>query len=325
MRLITTDDILDIYLKGQQRGRAFLLSKLRLSSQERTKSAFSESAVSSSNWWIIPAVRRRWNEKITGDPRLEYEAHVIQTYLSGCRELDMLSIGSGVCSHEIKFADRGPFRQVVCVDLVPELLDRAAEKARHKQLGHMDFRCADATRLEFPEGRFDLILFHSALHHFYDVRAFVEERVRQWLKPGGYLVVNEYVGPNRLQFSQDQIAAINACLDLLPVAYKIRFKTRLVKRRYRGSGYWRMMLADPSECKDSERIKPVLREHFEPLEEKPYGGNILMGTLKDIAHHFVEPSPEADALLQILFDREDAFLEKHDSDFLFGVYRKQAD
>jgi ubiquinone/menaquinone biosynthesis C-methylase UbiE len=324
MRLITTDDMLDIYLKARQRGHAFLLSKLRLSPRERTKSAFSASAVSSSNWWMIPAVRRRWNEKITGDPELEYEDYVIRTYLQGARDLEMLSIGSGVCSHEIKFAERGPFRKVLCVDLVPELLERAAETAGQKQLDQMDFRCADATQLEFPEGRFDLILFHSSLHHFYDVRAFVEDRVRRWLKPGGYVVINEYVGPNRLQFSREQLAAINACLELLPVSYKVRFKTKLIKRRYSGSGYWRMVIADPSECKDSERIKPVLRENFDVREEKPYGGNILMGALKDIAHHFVEPSPEADALLQILFDREDAFLEKRESDFLFGVYRKRA-
>jgi hypothetical protein len=83
-----------------------------------------------------------------------------------------------------------------------------------------------------------------------------------------------------------------------------------------------MILADPSECVDSESIIPALHRHFEVVEERPYGGNLLMLALKDIAHHFVDTNPKSDRVLQRLFAMEDAYLENHKSDFIYGVYRK---
>jgi hypothetical protein len=87
-----------------------------------------------------------------------------------------------------------------------------------------------------------------------------------------------------------------------------------------------MIVADPSECVDSESILPALRANFELMEEKPYGGNLLMSILKDIAHHFTDDEDQiAQDTLQQLFDLEDLYLQKHPSDFVFGIYQKTAD
>ena len=97
---------------------------------------------------------------------------------------------------------------------------------------------------------------------------------------------------------------------------------KMKKDRFHGSGYVRMILADPSECVDSKSILPTLRKYLTPMEEKPYGGNILMYALKDISHHFLDDSERSRSILNHLFEQEDEYLKSNQSDFYFGVYQK---
>jgi hypothetical protein len=84
-----------------------------------------------------------------------------------------------------------------------------------------------------------------------------------------------------------------------------------------------MRMADPSECVESSGIVPALRRHFQVIEEKPIGGNILFLLLKDIAHHFLKTNAESQRVLESLFQFEDEWLADKKSDFLFGVYQKR--
>ncbi|HKK88438.1 MAG TPA: class I SAM-dependent methyltransferase [Saprospiraceae bacterium] len=325
-RLITRDDILDIYQKWRQRGLPFLLSKLNINANSRTKSAFDNSAEGRANWWMVPKVRRRWNEMITGDPTLIYESYVYQHYLNNRNDLKMLSVGSGVCSHELNFAKQGIFKEVICVDMAENLLQKASKTAHKEDLSAMQFVSESIYNLEFEKNRFDVILFHASLHHFPDIDHFLKEIIGPWLKPNGYIIINEYVGANRMQYPRHQITAINKGLQLIPDHLKIRQYSNLIKKQFRGPGWIRMIVADPSECVDSESILPALRTKFKVLEEKPYGGNLLMSILKDIAHHFTDEEDQiAQDTLRQLFDFEDLYLKKYPSDFLFGIYQKTED
>ena len=124
-----------------------------------------------------------------------------------------------------------------------------------------------------------------------------------------------------MQFPKHQIKAVNQSLTLIPHALKKRYKSNALKKKFYGSGLIRMILADPSECVDADQILPTLHKYCTVIEEKAYGGNILMNALKDIAHNFVHESFEVNQTLQMLFDFEDEYLKKNQSDFLFGVYQ----
>ncbi len=321
MPYLTIDDFVEAYAKMRQRGLPFLASKLSWNARERTRSAFDEVSLEAANWWIIPAVRRRWNRLITGNPDLEYEPYFAEKYLTGQTGLRMLSLGSGICSHELKLAQSQHFKEITCVDIAGRLLGEAAQKAAQLGLDNMVFREADLYRTDFPSQAYDVVFFHASLHHFAEIEQMLTQKVQPALRPGGLIVINEYVGPNRLQYPGHQIAAINEALQLIPLKYRLRFKTGAVKRKVQGPGLWRMILADPSECVDSEAILPALHRYFKALEEKPYGGNLLMLALKDIAHHFVQPDAEAQRALDDLFEAEDRYLQQHPSDFIFGVYQ----
>jgi ubiquinone/menaquinone biosynthesis C-methylase UbiE len=323
MALVTLDDFIDIYQKTAQRGVQFMLSKLNPNAISRTKSAFSDSAMSSANWWIIPAVKKRWNHKITGDEHIEYESYTLDKYFKDQKNLSMLSIGSGVCSHELKFATSDTFSKITCVDIADNMLRKAEQEARNKNLTNMEFLTVDIWKHKIDPASYDVVFFHSSLHHFDNIPSFISEKIKVWLKPGGKLIINEYVGPNRLQFPQIQKQYINKGLGLLTAKYKKRFKSNLSKNKFYGSGYLRMVIADPSECVASAAILPEIYKHFTVAEEKPYGGNLLMNILKDIAHNFVDETQETKVELKKIFDLEDAFLKSNPSDFIFGIYEKK--
>lgn len=323
MPWITRDDFIELRSKLHQRGWSYLLSKINPSAADRVRSTFGSSSIHHANWWIVPGIRRRWNERITGSPDQRYEDYVIEKYLSDKEDLDMLSLGCGVGSHERYFAQHGPFRQVTGIDLADNLIQKASQTAREEGLTNCHFRTADVHSLTVEDMSCDVLLFHSSLHHFYGLERLMRDQIPRILRPGGLLVLNDYWGPNRLQWTPRQLRAINEALRTMPEAYRVRFKSNHIKRSVTGPGWWRMRLSDPSEAAEAEQIKPFLRKHYHCLEEKSVGGNILMPLLKDIAHHFVSDTPESNKVLAELCAAEDAFLAREDVDPLlfFGVYQ----
>ncbi|PKA83068.1 methyltransferase family protein [Ulvibacter sp. MAR_2010_11] len=322
MRWITLDDFIDGYFKIRQRGIDFFFSKFSLNKKARTRSAFNESAEEAANWWIIPKVLERWNSLITGNPKTNYKEHLIEAYFKDRSGIKLLSLGSGDCSHELELATYSQFDEILCIDLAENRLDEAREKAKKQGLTNIHFLCTDLEAYEFPANYFNVVLFNASLHHFENVEQLLANPIKTTLASGGLLVINEFVGPNRLQYPKNQLRAINEALQLIDPPFRKRYKTNSVKNHYYGSGVWRMIMADPSECVDSHAIMPAIHKHFKTLEEKPYGGSILMSVLKDISHHFVNPDKRGVEILETLFAFEDNYLKEHSSDFVFGVYEK---
>lgn len=323
-RFITLDDFYDLYHKFKQRGLRFILSKFNSRSILITKSAFNQTRHESADWWVIPTVRERWNKMISGNPKEDYISFFVNNYLSGKKNLKLISFGSGSCSAEIELAKHGVFEEIVCVDIAKNRLDEAREIAKRHNLDCMNFLCQDANSMDISSNYYDIVFFQASLHHFDNIKSFTENSIKRVLKDKGLLVINEYVGPRRLQFPKTQIIKINEGLNLIPKKYKTRYLSNLSRRKYYGSGILRMILADPSECIDSESILPSIYTHFEKIAEKPFGGSILMTVLKDISNHFLELNGEKSLILTKLFDFEDIYLKNHSSDFIFGVYQKKA-
>ena len=323
MRLITLDDIIDICSKIKQRGWIYFFTKFAFTHLSKTKRTFNQSTINHSNWWIIPKVRKRWNYLITGTEELTYEEYIMRDFFGAKKDLRLLSLGSGICSHELKLAEYSNFKEIICIDIAEKRLKEAKRIARERYLNNIHFVCSDILSYPFKKEYFDIVLFHSSLHHFDHIEQFLSISIKNCLKNFGQVIINEYVGATRMQYSKTQIQEVNNALALIPKQYRKRFKTLQLKNRFYGSGIIRMKLADPSECVDSKSILPSLHTHFTTIVEKPYGGNILMNVLKDISHHFIELNTTKEKILNNLFLFEDNYLKSNSSDFVFGIYEKR--
>lgn len=316
---IHPDDFIELWIKIQQRGLRFIMSKASLFPQNRTISSF-QYQFDHANWWIIPAIKERQNAIISGNSHTDYETYISAKYFKNDQNHTLVSLGCGVGSHEIKLARLNPLIQITGYDISKELISHAQRLAEEEGLQHIEFKSEDVYKINFKNESVDYFLFHASLHHFRELEEFISHKIYPALKKGGLIIIHEFVGPNRMNFPKEQIDYCNYSLrHIISPANRRILHTPLFKNRCYRLGKLRMWISDPSECVDSESILPVLQKNFRTLELKNLGGNILMPVLKHIAHHFT--SQNLDELRKVM-DMEDRYLKDHPSDFVFGVFQK---
>lgn len=320
MALISYLDLVDLWYKMKERGTAYAAKKLVSDAAARVRSTWDEDDLPGSNWWQVDAVRARWNKLITGHEQTIYPDYVVNKWLQQTQGLRLLSIGCGTGQRELEFAKHPQFAQVDAFDIAPKAIEDAKASAAQLGLHNCNFYVGDVYADAWPEHGYDVVLFHSSLHHFKQIDTLLH-KVKRTLKPGGWLVINEYVGANRFQFPAARNKAVQQVYArVVPSAFKTRKGSNAYKSRVYFPGLLRMVISDPSEAVESATILPLLNQQFKPVEQKNYGGNLITFILKDIAHHFNKP--EAQPVLQTLFALEDEWLaQQQQSDFVFAIYQ----
>ncbi|MGH7715534.1 MAG: class I SAM-dependent methyltransferase [Vulcanimicrobiaceae bacterium] len=104
------------------------------------------------------------------------------------RVLDVAA-GSGLLSRAL--ARRA--KEVVAVDITPEMLDRGREAAQREGIGNVFFTEGAAEALPFEDGSFDLVVTRFSLHHIDDPQRVVNEMVRVARGRGRVLLIDMLV------------------------------------------------------------------------------------------------------------------------------------
>lgn len=112
----------------------------------------------------------------------------------------MLDIGTGPGHMPPVIAARLPDARVLGVDLAHEML--AVAERRRGELddsvaGRIEYRPADAKRLDLADAHFDTVFSNTILHHIPEPASFLRE-ARRVLKPGGVLLIRDLFRPNDL-------------------------------------------------------------------------------------------------------------------------------
>jgi ubiquinone/menaquinone biosynthesis C-methylase UbiE len=322
--LLSIGDFIDFYYKLSSSGVGRIFYRLIPSfGKARTVKTWDTLRnVTPSNWWAIPLVHKRWNQLITGNSELEYPRYVVEKYLKDTNNLKLLSPGCGTGNKELKFAVLNNFISIEAFDLSPKRIAFANKTASQMSIKNINYFVCDVHSFEFEKEKYDVVVFDSFLHHIKNLDEILL-KIYNTLKDDGILIINEYAGPSRFQWTKEQLRISNEALSGLPSSYRKRLANNKIKSKIYRPGLLRMILSDPSEAANSENILSKVKTYFKPLEEKPYGGNILHLILKDISQNFIELSDESIRLLNQLFEIEDKFLAAgNKSDFIFGVYSK---
>jgi len=317
LALITYSDIIEFREKLISSKLSFFLGKISTDPKKRIESHWNAGTLPPTNWWNIPLIRERWNKKITDSTDKDYVNYFINKYLHNKNSLSMLSIGCGTGSQEIAFSETKVFSKIDAIDIAIKNIETAKKRieSNHINFSHSSFE-------EFTsEIKYDVILFHSSLHHLKNITE-VLSKVDLLLAPDGLLVIHEYTGPNRINWNNKQLKETNRILKTIPKDKRTYFFSGKVKTKQSSPGKLRMIISDPSEAVESESILPEIRKRFNTLELKGYGGNILVPLLKGISHHFIEENAINKDYLNQFFGMEDEFLKSNIDDYHFGVFCK---
>jgi 2-polyprenyl-3-methyl-5-hydroxy-6-metoxy-1,4-benzoquinol methylase len=263
---------------------------------------------------------------ISGNRNVNHQEYVVRKYCLSRNLLNGLSIGCGTGSKEIEWARAGKFRNIDAYDLSPERIHAAMKTSATLPEGNIiNYRVADFNDLILSEGKYDIVIFEHSLHHLSPLDSALQ-RISTSLKPGGLLIANEFIGPNRFQWTDLQLDAINSLLNEFPPKFKTFSGTTYLKKSVYRRSKLLMWLSDPSEGIESSDIVSKLSKYFNVLENRGYGGAILHLLYSDIAHHFITPDSTGSNLLNRSFGIEDALMErgKLTHDFAVVICNKSA-
>lgn len=260
------------------------------------------------NWLEHPTALACINLRRAGNPAEGLSAYWRRDFLQQPAPL-ALSLGCGFGLWErIALRDNLATR-VEAYDLSEAAVVQARVYAAAEGLtDRVAYQAADINTLELPEARYDAIFGVSSLHHISALECLLEN-CRRALKPGGLMFVDEYVGPIRFQPSPRVVALINDLLRLLPERYRRSiYLNNDPRESYANTPLEWFEQTDPSEAVRSDAILPCLKQHFEVIDEKPYGGALLHMLLSGTAGNF-DPSVDEDAALIRLLTFFDEQLE----------------
>jgi ubiquinone/menaquinone biosynthesis C-methylase UbiE len=96
-----------------------------------------------------------------------------------------LDVGTGTGAAALAIAECFPTARVVGVDIAPEMVDQARQKARDRQ--NLSFEVGDASALPYDDASFDLVTAANMIPFF--------DELARVLRRGGTLVVAFSLGP----------------------------------------------------------------------------------------------------------------------------------
>ncbi len=214
-------------------------------------------------WGAQPLVRRAINRRVTGDPNRWPMEWFARRYAPSPLPRG-LSVGCGPGLLERDVIEKGICRAVEGIDFSSEAIARARQGAQEANLSKvLEYRVGDVNAMELPEEAFDIVFFHGSLHHVRSVERALAA-VRGALKPGGLLYLDEYMGPSRTDWEDEDWSFARSAFDALPEELKNRRELMVP-----------IPMDDPLESVRSSAILPEVRRLFRVLEDRPYGGNIL--------------------------------------------------
>jgi SAM-dependent methyltransferase len=216
----------------------------------------------------------------------------------------VLSLNCGNGWLERGLIEFGLAREVVAIDVMPDLLDAA----RQASVGMpIEYHLMDTNIAGFPPGPYDAVVNHAAGHHIARLDR-VFRAAAEALEPGGTLLTWDYTGHHRNQYGERMWDAACAVNESLP-------------RRYRSPmGYPHlptMLAVDPTEAIHSELVLPVTERYFEHEHLAAIGGSIGYLVLSHNEALYDAPAAERSAIVRTVLEHDEADLAAHPEDSLF--------
>ncbi len=279
------------------------------------------------SWTGISQVHLNHNFLLTGDRDTYWVDWLRDRYFSDGLAGDALSLGCGAGHLDRILKSRGfSFRSFTGIDVSPRAVKRAREQADAVGLAPgIQYLAADLNSYELPIRQFDFIYFFMSLHHI-EALEHVLQQCQRALRPGGLLLVNEFVGPSRFQWTERQLDMANAALRSIPAELRRDLANGGRKTTVERPTVEHMIRTDPSESVRSADIERLLKDHFAVIGEWNWGGTLNHLVFQNIAGNFDPDNVEHRGIVERLIQHENGVIAAGTlpSDFKVFLARPQA-
>jgi len=219
----------------------------------------------------------------------------------------MLSLGCGMGRLERSIRTLGIAESVDAIDASAVSIGIAKKRASEKGITEISYSVADLNRVSLPKRHYDAIVFHQSLHHVEAVERLLGI-VRDALRPGGFLFLEEWAGPSRTEWTPARMERLRALFGRIPPEWRKWPELRPPIEEQ-----------DPTEAVRSSAIRPGLRRLFRTVIDRPYGGQIVSVLLPQLERERIPP-PDLDALISQWLDLESAEMDADpDSSFYNAI------
>lgn len=243
-------------------------------------------------WWESQRIVRHVNRKICGSPLDEIGAAlpalVSQRFPARVFE-KAISVGCGVGFKEMMFVQAGLVDRFHLFELSQTRIRQG--QALASKLGISDritFHNRDGLSCD-DVGSFDMVHWNHALHHMLDVDQAVIWS-RDLLSERGIFVMDDFVGPSRMQWSDRTLRLATKVRSALPdrLLGDPHHPGRRLSAKVTRPNRLALYLSDPTECADSGRILSSVAGRFSGAEIIPTGGVVYNLALMDAIHNLDE-------------------------------------
>lgn len=278
-------------------------------------------AKSTGNWWTNKLVVQDINRRVFGQPWSEVSRGALELgrEVAGGRPLSLgISVGCGNGAKEIALIQGGFVERMLAYDLAETRIEQARQKAATLGISdRIEFRLADAFALH-KQPEFDFVYWNNSLHHMFDVPGALAWS-RDVLKPGGLLLLDDFVGPSRMRFDDQTMAYANAIRGMLPERLLAQARNGSADRALSRNWFEKRIAKDPSETVDSGRTLGALRDLFEAPVIRPTGGVVYFIALNGLFGNFDMAIPEDRTLLKNLLSLDAIYTEAYPDRTLYAV------
>lgn len=242
-------------------------------------------------WWQIPDCLQHINKVVAGVPVAGFSQGLTNLAIEIAADLAPfkrgISIGCGTGEKEMKLLQSGLVEEFDLFELSVERVQQGQVIASKLNLTQkICFHLEDAFEIIGPSS-YDFVHWNNSLHHMPNVPEAVSWSYRT-LKQGGMFYLDDYVGPNRFQWSQEMIEVASSVRRILPEKYLVhpRDRDRYLPTSIVSPDPKKVIEQDPSEAGDSERTIDALRLYFPNIKIILTGGVIYSLALSDVYSNF---------------------------------------
>lgn len=178
---------------------------------------------------------------------------------------------------------------------------------------------SDIENIELQAESYDLIFALQSFHHFERIEHIMQQ-VHNALKPGGYFVLDEFVGPARFQWTDLQLEVTAHLLAFLPRHLRL-YQNGIEKAREGRSTVEEVMRVCDSEAVRSNEIVGAFYEHFNVRYHRNLGGTIQHLLYSGIIQNFPDDDVHVNSMIDAIDAIESLLIEQNvlASDFVLLI------